>query len=82
MSCYGVRYARIDAGGGRLQMFELAVYNSSGGNASQGKSTSASSEFVNDACPYYISGPVDGVLLAKNFYNCVYKGYVSSPSIA
>ena len=28
MSCYGVRYARIDSGGNYLQISELAVYNS------------------------------------------------------
>jgi len=78
VSCYGVRYARIDAGANRLQISQLAVYNTTGGNVALGMTTSASSAYASDPCPYYVSGPVDGVLMAKNFYSCVYKAYVSN----
>ena len=78
VSCYGVRYARIDAGANYLQMSQLAVYNTSGSNVAKGKSTTASPVYSLATCTYYASAGVDGVLVAKTFTNCAYKTYVSA----
>ena len=80
VSCPDVRYARIDAGANYLQISQLAVYNTSGSNVALGKTVSATSVYTGDVCPYYISGPVDGVLAAKYFTSCSSYAYLGSAS--